>query len=112
MRLDFKYLHFLILFVSVIHSLLATDIAVNQDSLISTQAEISLLTFERGTGVADIWGTYGIRVKDDTKGIDIVFNYGTYDFDAPNFLMKFLRGKLDYSVSTSRYNYRKILHIL
>ena len=74
------------------------------DSILSPYAEISVLTFERGNGVANIWGHTGIRVRDDLKGIDIVYNYGTYDFDAPNFLMKFLRGKLDYSLSPGSYN--------
>jgi len=32
-----------------------------------------------------------------------VFNYGTFDFEAPNFYLKFLRGELDYFLSTSSF---------
>jgi hypothetical protein len=37
------------------------------------------------------------------QGIDIVYNYGTFDFDAPNFYIKFVKGDLQYFVSTSSY---------
>lgn len=103
MRLKLKYFAFGLLFLCIqFTNLLAEELILN-DSILSADAEISLLTFERGKGVANIWGHSGIRVKDDSRGIDIVYNYGTYDFEAPNFLMKFLRGKLDYTLSTSRF---------
>ena len=61
--------------------------------------KISLLTFGKGKSVADVWGHTGIRVMNADKGTDLVYNYGTYDFNQPNFLLKFLRGKLKYSLS-------------
>lgn len=61
--------------------------------------KISLLTFGKGKSVADVWGHTGIRVLNADKGTDLVYNYGTYDFNQPNFLLKFLRGKLKYSLS-------------
>ncbi|MBK7095139.1 MAG: DUF4105 domain-containing protein [Saprospiraceae bacterium] len=105
MRIKTINLSYFVLMVFIFNSLKTSgnDISVT-DSILSENAEISLLTFERGNDVANIWGHSGIRVRDDLKGIDIVYNYGTYDFDAPNFLMKFLRGKLDYSLSPGSYN--------
>ncbi|MEK9913520.1 MAG: DUF4105 domain-containing protein, partial [Flavobacteriaceae bacterium] len=49
------------------------------------------------------FGHSAIRVKDHYQGLDIVFNYGTFDFEAPNFYLKFLKGELDYFLSTSSF---------
>ena len=35
---------------------------------------------------------------------DIVFNYGTFNFDDKNFYLKFARGKLDYFLSLEYFN--------
>lgn len=63
---------------------------------LSQQAEISVLTIGPGNGFVDSFGHSGFRVKD--HNIDIVFDYGRYDFDAPNFILKFARGKLNYKL--------------
>jgi hypothetical protein len=41
-------------------------------------------------------------VKDST-GMDIIFNYGTFDFNDPDFYAKFVRGKLNYFVSVEYF---------
>lgn len=46
-----------------------------------------------------MYGHSAIRVNDPTQGIDYVFNYGTFDFNTPNFYVKFVRGKLPYQLS-------------
>ena len=95
------YSYYLILFLlfTLYFANAFSNPVIKTDSILSSKAEISLLTFERGDGVANIWGHTGIYVRDEEKNIDRVFNYGTYDFNAPNFLLKFLRGKLDYTLS-------------
>lgn len=70
---------------------------------LSDQAEISILSFGPGEAVYDLWGHTAIRINDPVRQLDKVYNYGTYDFKASNFLMKFLRGKLDYALSIQRY---------
>jgi hypothetical protein len=40
---------------------------------------------------------------DSTTGADIVYNYGTFDFNDPNFYSKFVRGKLMYFLSQEYY---------
>lgn len=97
-----SYIFICLLFILHSSELYGNSIAAS-DSILSSGAEISLLTFERGSGVANIWGHTGIYIRDTKKNIDRVYNYGTYDFNAPNFLMKFLRGKLDYSLSHERF---------
>ena len=66
---------------------------------LSNDAEASVLTFGPGTSLNDAFGHNAFRIKDETRGIDIVYGYGQYDFDAPNFYLKFARGKLNYLIS-------------
>ncbi|APY07532.1 hypothetical protein BWZ20_04130 [Winogradskyella sp. J14-2] len=66
---------------------------------LSNDAEVSVLTFGPGKSLNDAFGHNAFRIKDKAKGIDIVYGYGQYDFDAPNFYLKFARGKLNYLIS-------------
>ncbi|WP_138434683.1 lipoprotein N-acyltransferase Lnb domain-containing protein [Winogradskyella algicola] len=66
---------------------------------LSPDAEVSVLTFGPGKSLNDAFGHNAFRIKDKAKGIDIVYGYGQYDFDAPNFYLKFARGKLNYLIS-------------
>ncbi len=52
-----------------------------------------------------MFGHSAIRVSDSVLGIDYVFNYGTFDFNTPNFYLKFMRGELEYMLSVSHYDY-------
>jgi len=70
---------------------------------LSEESSISLLTCSPGPELHAAFGHSAIRVKDHYQGLDIVFNYGTFDFEAPNFYLKFLRGELDYFLSTSNF---------
>ena len=56
---------------------------------LSQNAEASVLTFGPGNSLNDAFGHNAFRIKDETKGIDIVYGYGQYDFDAPFFVLKF-----------------------
>lgn len=77
---------------------LIVPIANTQESILSEQAEISVLTIGQGTSLNDAFGHSGFRIKDVSKGVDLVFNYGVFDFGAPNFYLKFAQGKLNYSI--------------
>ncbi len=79
---------------------------------LTAQSTISVLTCGPGEDIYTLFGHTAIRVQDYAQGIDFVYNYGTFDFEAPNFYPKFLRGQLPYSLqrtSTERflteYNY-------
>lgn len=74
---------------------------------LSDSAKISLLTNTPWNGaVYALFGHTGIRVQDPTNHLDIVFNYGLFDFDSPNFFYRFAKGETDYSVGyTSTKNY-------
>ena len=70
---------------------------------LSPAAEISILTIGPGAELYDKFGHSAFRIKDSLSGVDVVFNYGVYDFDTPNFYTKFARGKLLYELGVSYY---------
>ena len=76
-----------------------------QSQTLSETAKISLLTCNPGTDLYSVFGHSAIRVKDQEKGIDWVYNYGTFDFNVPNFYMKFARGYLNYKLSVYPMKY-------
>ena len=70
----------------------------------SCHFRISLLTCTPGRELYSTFGHSALRVTDSESNIDIIFNYGTFDFDDPNFYSKFTRGKLLYFVSVNRFD--------
>ena len=73
--------------------------------------EVSILT----VGVADeshsLYGHTAIRIKDEYRGTDDVYNYGMFDFGTPNFILRFVKGDMQYFAGSYPYadfeeNYR------
>ena len=81
------------LFVILV-KLLCLQLALANDPL-----EISILTCAPGEPIYSVFGHSAIRVIDREKGIDHIYDFGTFDFDTPNFSYKFLKGKLKYQLS-------------
>jgi len=71
---------------------------------LSETSEVSILTIGPGTELNDAFGHSAYRIKDESNGIDIVYNYGVYDFETPNFYTKFARGKLLYEIGVNNYS--------
>ena len=70
---------------------------------LSEASEISILTIGPGAELYDKFGHSAFRINDPATGQDVVFNYGVYDFDTPNFYLKFAQGKLLYQLGVSYY---------
>jgi hypothetical protein len=64
--------------------------------VLSQQAEISVLTCSPGNEPYSVYGHSAIRVKDVAYNYDMVFNYGIFNFNTPNFILRFARGQTDY----------------
>ncbi len=75
----------------------------SQQSRLSSNAQISVLTCGAGEELYSSFGHTAFRVQDPSQGIDWVYNYGTFNFNTPNFYLKFARGKLLYSLSVSKF---------
>jgi hypothetical protein len=72
---------------------------------LSDKAQISVITGAPGTDLYAYYGHSAIRVFDPLYGMDIQYNYGTFDFETPNFYQKFIQGKLKYTLSKEYFNY-------
>lgn len=94
-----RYFLVLLLFVSVV-----TASSANVRKL-SENARISLITCSPGDELYSIFGHSALRVFDDSLHINEVYNYGTFDFDTPNFYLKFASGKLKYMLSAYNFKY-------
>jgi hypothetical protein len=65
---------------------------------LSEKSSVSLITCSPGEAIYELFGHTSIRVVDAENQLDIVFNYGLFSFDEPNFIGRFVRGKTDYEV--------------
>ena len=79
-------------------SFLLTTSIVAQIPL-SDSATISLVTVAPGAELYSIYGHSALRVRDRSQNLDRCYNYGTFEFDQPGFIVKFMRGKLLYYVN-------------
>ena len=64
---------------------------------------ISLLTCASGDEIYSLFGHTAIRYENYTRGIDAVFNYGIFNFNAPNFILRFALGETDYQLGAGDY---------
>lgn len=70
---------------------------------LTPQAQISLLTCAPGDEMYSTFGHSAIWVHDPANRISKVYNYGTFDFETEGFLLKFIRGKLNYMLDVDPY---------
>jgi len=91
------------------YSILALLILLNSFTIfsarLSEQARVSILTCSPGAELYSTFGHTAIRVVDPKNEIDLVFNFGTFDFNTPNFYLKFARGRLNYMLSVARFEH-------
>ncbi len=74
-----------------------------QSLSLSGASSVSVLTMMPGSELYSAWGHTAIRVTDPYAGLDVTFNYGTFDFEQPNFYLKFVRGQLEYELSAASF---------
>lgn len=72
--------------------------ANNNDSI-----RLSLLTCAPGEEIYSLFGHTAIRYENPSQGIDIVFNYGLFSFNTPNFIFRFSLGETDYQLGATDY---------
>lgn len=91
-------------YLALFFTLLLSPTASFAQVPLSDMASVSLLTCGPGNELYSVFGHTAIRVHDPLRGMDVVYNYGTFDFDTPNFYLKFVKGDLNYFVSASSYD--------
>ncbi len=70
---------------------------------LSPEAQISVITCGPGSELYTSFGHSAFRVQDQTHGLDLVYNYGTFNFDAPNFYLNFAHGRPIFSLSRQQF---------
>ncbi|MFV8326018.1 DUF4105 domain-containing protein [Flavobacterium sp. ZS1P14] len=72
-------------------------------NLLSKDARVSVLTCGTGNESYSLFGHTAIRISDPYNNIDVVYNYGAFDFSTPNFVLKFIKGDLQYFAVAHSY---------
>ncbi|MEX0287834.1 MAG: DUF4105 domain-containing protein [Flavobacteriaceae bacterium] len=75
-----------------------------QPRQLSPNAKISVITCGPGQELYTSFGHNAFRVQDQTQGIDWVYNYGTFNFNAPGFYLNFTLGRPLFSLSVSKFS--------
>lgn len=83
--------------------LLISPIAFSQASKLSEKTIVSIFTCDRGAELYSTFGHTALRIQDSSNALDVVYNYGYFDFRVENFYFKFVKGDLQYFVNVSSY---------
>lgn len=75
----------------------------SQTTPLSKEAKISVLTCGTSNEIYALFGHTAIRVNDPTNEMDVVYNYGAFDFGTSNFALKFVKGNLQYFAVANSY---------
>ena len=82
---------------------LSVVLSAQEPLTLSDSSRVSLMTVAPGEFVYSTFGHSAIRIKDPAQRFDRCYNYGTFDFEQPNFLLKFCQGKLLYNLDVEPY---------
>ncbi len=64
---------------------------------------VSLVTCSAGSDIYELCGHTALRVR--SGDMDMAVNYGIFDFNAPNFVYRFVKGETDYMVAAYPFEY-------
>lgn len=83
--------------------LISLQSGLAQNSVLSNNSKVSVLTCGSGSELYSAFGHTALRIQDASQGLDVVYNYGTFDFRTEHFYLKFIKGDLNYFVSASNF---------
>lgn len=74
-----------------------------QTPKLSVYSKVSVFTLGPGDALFETFGHNAIRIQDPLLRLDIIYNYGTFDFNEPGFYSNFAQGRLEYWLGLARY---------
>lgn len=77
----------------------------SQSLQVSVYSEVSIITVGPGDEFFETFGHSAIRIKDPVLNFDLVYNYGMFDFNQPNFYANFAKGRLLYKLGRYPFHY-------
>ena len=98
------------LFSAILIVLLVNGLPANAQT-VSTETkdqglQMSLLISSPSTeAVYTRYGHVAFRILNPVQGTDIAYNYGMFDYNEPNFILRFVRGETDYYVEALYTSY-------
>ena len=97
MKLSLKIRFMLVLLLFIIGASAAVPERSGSDA---DSLEVSLLTCAPGHEVYRLYGHTALRVRNVARPTsDYTYNFGWFSFDTPNFVMRFVLGRTDYSMA-------------
>ncbi|MDE7146399.1 MAG: DUF4105 domain-containing protein [Duncaniella sp.] len=87
----------LLIAISLVPFLVSSQVTVVPDSTL----KVSLITCRAGANIYELEGHTALRFFDPETGDDVTVNWGLFDFDAPNFVYRFVKGETDYCVGAA-----------
>jgi hypothetical protein len=93
----------MLLLIGLIWILWPAESSAQSVSKLSSEARASMITILPGEDVYTEFGHSALRIADPRTGVNRLYNYGTFDFNEPFFVLKFTYGRLDYMLSTGEY---------
>lgn len=83
----------------------AVDLPGGNSFFCSEKTTVSVLTCSKTSKYSyALFGHSAVRIRDEEKQQDLVYNYGTFDNEDPDFYLNFIRGKMKYSLSVTTYH--------
>lgn len=78
---------------------------VQQVFPLDSNAFASLLTCGPGDEFYSTFGHTALRICDTSRNIDLAYNYGMFSFGEPHFYLNFARGRLNYFLGRTPFQY-------
>lgn len=63
-----------------------------------SELEVYVMTMGQGDYVWERFGHNALGIRDRARGTDVIYNWGTFSFDDPGFVPRFLTGRMRYWV--------------
>lgn len=74
-----------------------------QNITLSDKTTISVVTCDAGTQLHSLFGHTALRINDPINNFDAVYNFGYFDFNTPNFYLKFIKGDMQYFAAVDSF---------
>ncbi|WP_408035741.1 lipoprotein N-acyltransferase Lnb domain-containing protein [Tenacibaculum aestuarii] len=89
-------------FAFILLTLLSITLGISQNTntlTLSKFSRISVITSGPGEALYEKFGHTAVRVKDPVLQLDLIYNYGIFDFEDPNFYINFTKGFMKYKLA-------------
>lgn len=91
--------------ISLLIALFFTIEAEAEENTTNSTRQVSILTCSPGQEIYELFGHTAIRYIDKERNADIVFNYGLFSFNSPNFIWRFIKGETDFMFGATDYSH-------